>query len=396
MNCWIKIVAIILILSIFGCNDADNGNYASTCKVGEYSCNGDDVVQCDDNEEWIFVKTCSFGCVNGRCQQQTTDGDLDNTESEVNENIEQDLDSGEADFESNELDLSDCDLEKEFDEGSTNIDGDAEGSSESEEAEAEIEFISEECTPDIYNDGNFDRNTAVNLELPFSSKELSICEPDWDWYLVTIPAYHSLHALARYEGFEGLVHLVLYEKDYQDTYDWVQTVWSEPDQSELVYTSTSDKEYLLVVWRKYLPLNNYWLDVWTQEADSNPNGNSCDNAIPISANETVTGETYTFFDSTQSDCSDSFGSDVVYKLNWLGNANARIKLSSDFDSVLFIRRNCSSASSEIGCADEYYYDSTEELFIENLDSGNYFIWIDGASNTESGQYTLQVISEVKR
>jgi hypothetical protein len=394
------------------CTAASSPETPESCSVGEVDCNMQDIVQCNDSGEWEYVRSCSVKCLDGQCEKESTnDGDMDRGhEGEIDTDFdgEQDVDpdtDGDIELEQQEIDRWDNENRDNIDEL---IDGDLDDELEFSEDEAEFDSESNDnfdedheyqdlpCQLDEYGAENNSPETAVTIDLPYYSRSMSLCDEDEDWYVFSVPPNKTVHAIMNYPDYEGIIHLVLYRSGFESRYDWLIAEWSQPQQSEIIYSSSSAEDYLLLVWGKRLPVKNYLLDVWLEGDDFRPENDNCDNPNRLIPGQSLEGTTLGAFDDVQLPCSDSFGPDVVYRLSWPEQRTAVIVLESDFDAVLSLHPMCLDMGSNLGCADEFYYEDSETLRVVNLAPGDYYLWVDGANVYEAGSFSISASLEVTR
>jgi len=116
----------------------------------------------------------------------------------------------------------------------------------------------------------------------------------------------------------------------------------------------------------------------------------CRRAPRIRAGRPVSGSTVSESDDFQATCAGGAQSnDVVYRLTLPRRQIVRINLSSDYDAALHIRRSCGDVASEIACNDDEQ-DNRHSLIETTLDSGTYFVVVDGFRTGNAGTFTLDV------
>lgn len=106
----------------------------------------------------------------------------------------------------------------------------------------------------------------------------------------------------------------------------------------------------------------------------------------------VDGETTCSDDSATASCAAPGGSDSVLQFELDEPRRVRIRTSEPagpprFAAALYLRRACAATGDEVACS----RDATEFAQIdENLEPGNYFLFVDGANEGEVGRYRLRI------
>ena len=127
--------------------------------------------------------------------------------------------------------------------------------------------------------------------------------------------------------------------------------------------------------------------------DSN---DTCATAYDITVDRGVfRGSTSGMDNDYQASCGgDADSPDAVFHLSLTQRSNVILSLQgSSYDTVLFVREGqCDDQSREIDCNDDYYGLQSYLEFTgqEALDPGDYYIFVDGFSSYNSGNYQLYV------
>ncbi len=120
-------------------------------------------------------------------------------------------------------------------------------------------------------------------------------------------------------------------------------------------------------------------------------GDSCSSTFQtITGSMTVTGDTTSYADSliAPKSCSDTYSADKIYKLSLTKTQKIVAKMDSDdFDSVLYIKRDC--LSDAISCNDDDGNDYNSKL-TTILPAGDYFLVVDGYGRGSVGNFSLRV------
>ncbi len=118
-------------------------------------------------------------------------------------------------------------------------------------------------------------------------------------------------------------------------------------------------------------------------------GRLCRRAPRLHPGRTVNGDTSTGSDHFQATCAGRAQSnDVVYQLRLRRRSQVRIDLSSDYDGVLHLRRDCIDPSSELACNDDHG-DNRHSRVEATLDPGTYYVIVDGFRTGSQGSYSLE-------
>jgi hypothetical protein len=79
----------------------------------------------------------------------------------------------------------------------------------------------------------------------------------------------------------------------------------------------------------------------------------------------------------------------IYRLQLARRQLVRLSLESNYDAALYIRRTCLDESTEVACNDDHQ-DTRHSLIETTLDRGTYYVFVDGFSTGNQGQYTINL------
>lgn len=116
----------------------------------------------------------------------------------------------------------------------------------------------------------------------------------------------------------------------------------------------------------------------------------CAAAPVLRPGQAVTGSTAGLPNYFQATCAGGAGSpDRVYALDVPARSRARVRmLTSNYDGALYLRRQCEAANSEVACNDDHI-DTRHSMVSAVLDPGRYFVYADGFSTGNQGDYSLR-------
>lgn len=116
----------------------------------------------------------------------------------------------------------------------------------------------------------------------------------------------------------------------------------------------------------------------------------CRTAPMLRPGRSVSGNTTSTSDRFQASCAGNAESnDVVYRLRLTRRQIVRLNVTSDYDSALYLRRDCADRNSELACNDDNQ--DNRHAFIETtLDAGMYYVVVDGFRTGNNGTFTLDV------
>jgi hypothetical protein len=151
-----------------------------------------------------------------------------------------------------------------------------------------------------------------------------------------------------------------------------------------------------VGWRDLAPGTYYVLveadDEGTFELESifSAPVDACGDLEVIEESATIRGSTSGAFDDASSTCGGTSGDDVAYEVRLAGESRVSAEITSaSFDTVLYLRRDCDDAASQIVCNDDREPgDLTSLIDAGTLAAGSYYLFVDGLWS--SGDYTLSV------
>ena len=104
----------------------------------------------------------------------------------------------------------------------------------------------------------------------------------------------------------------------------------------------------------------------------------------------ATGSTEGAGDSFQAPCAGGARSpDRVYRLRVPERVYAKIRVATEFDGALHLRRDCMDASTTLACNDDFG-DSKHSAVGEVLEPGNYYVIVDGFRTGNAGNFALDV------
>ncbi|MFW6051769.1 MAG: hypothetical protein ACODAU_11375 [Myxococcota bacterium] len=82
------------------------------------------------------------------------------------------------------------------------------------------------------------------------------------------------------------------------------------------------------------------------------------------------------------------GPDTIYRLDVRRRSRVTLNLTSEFDAVLHVRRDCVDRETEIGCNDDHG-DNRHSRVEATLDRGRYYVIVDGFRGDQAGDFTLE-------
>lgn len=72
----------------------------------------------------------------------------------------------------------------------------------------------------------------------------------------------------------------------------------------------------------------------------------------------------------------------------------RLSLYGNYDTALYLRRACMDASTELACNDDANEEETRRSeLVQELDPGEYFVFVDGYKDNSRGQFMLNVTAQ---
>jgi hypothetical protein len=123
--------------------------------------------------------------------------------------------------------------------------------------------------------------------------------------------------------------------------------------------------------------------------DIPPLAELCGKATPLASGVPETGTTTGTFDEVNASCGDgAHGPDTPFMFEVPVRSRVRIRdESADFSPVVHVRRQCSDAGSEMGCAAAETGDHTA-AFVGLLDPGAYTVFADASDHEADGKFSL--------
>jgi hypothetical protein len=144
--------------------------------------------------------------------------------------------------------------------------------------------------------------------------------------------------------------------------------------------------YFLVVDGYGSDAGNYDLIVSTNPLQ--PIADVCRAAPPLSVGQPVTGTTQGQANQFSATCAGGARSpDRVYRMQVAARSRVRIRQQSDHDGAVYIRRTCADPTTEVACNDDFR-DQRHSLVTAVLDPGRYFVFTDGFSSNNAGNYMI--------
>jgi hypothetical protein len=124
-------------------------------------------------------------------------------------------------------------------------------------------------------------------------------------------------------------------------------------------------------------------------AGSGAAGDSCATALPYTAGQPITVDTFRFADDSAGTCGGQGAPDVTYRVDLTSRTRVRATFppGGEFQPIVYIQSTCGAAASEVACT------SAEGTPLDQtLQPGTYFITVDGAGANAFGaaSVTLQM------
>ncbi|MFO0653401.1 MAG: hypothetical protein U0326_44685 [Polyangiales bacterium] len=114
---------------------------------------------------------------------------------------------------------------------------------------------------------------------------------------------------------------------------------------------------------------------------------TCEQATPLPHDGAVHDETSGYANQRGASCGSGARSpERVYALTLTRRARVRLRLTSTFDGVLYVRSGCSQGA-EIACNDDAG-DTRHSALDVTLDAGTWFVFVDGYGEHQSGSFDL--------
>ncbi len=118
----------------------------------------------------------------------------------------------------------------------------------------------------------------------------------------------------------------------------------------------------------------------------------CAEAAALTAGRSVNGTTEGKPDNFQASCAGGARSaDNVFRIEVPQRSRLRVRQQSDHDGALYLRSDCSEATSELACNDDFG-DNRHSLVSKLVDPGRYFVFADGFSGSggsPQGNFALE-------
>ena len=163
----------------------------------------------------------------------------------------------------------------------------------------------------------------------------------------------------------------------------------DPDTSRSQVDATLEPgTYFLIVDGYSTEGGDYEIVATTQPLQ--PVEDICRNAPVLAVGQPVTGSTQGQANQFTATCAGGARSgDRVYRLDLGSRSRVRIRQQSDHDGVVYLRRSCTDATTEVACNDDFL-DQRHSLVATLLDQGQYYVFTDGFSTGNAGVFTLNV------
>ena len=115
----------------------------------------------------------------------------------------------------------------------------------------------------------------------------------------------------------------------------------------------------------------------------------CSDAPVLTAGETARGRT-TGQNRFEAACAEGARNpEAIYSLRVRERSRVELSLEADFDSVLYVRRDCVDPGTMVECNDDAG-DSNHSMLDLELEPGTYYVFVDGyGEGNESGSFTLR-------
>jgi hypothetical protein len=124
-------------------------------------------------------------------------------------------------------------------------------------------------------------------------------------------------------------------------------------------------------------------------ADVGPLEAACSDAPLLNAGESVRGRTRGQGRFGAACGEGATGPETVYQLRIRQRSRVEISVEAQFDSVLYVRRDCIDPGTAVDCNDDAG-DSNHSMLDLTLDPGTYYVFVDGyGAGDESGSFTLR-------
>lgn len=116
----------------------------------------------------------------------------------------------------------------------------------------------------------------------------------------------------------------------------------------------------------------------------------CESAPMVQEGAPVRGTTVGAADRFHASCARSaLSGDRVFRLQVPRRSRVSLRLESDYDAALYVRRACDEEITEVACNDDAR-DTRHAALDLTLDAGVWFVFVDGFDVEETGQFSLAV------
>lgn len=113
----------------------------------------------------------------------------------------------------------------------------------------------------------------------------------------------------------------------------------------------------------------------------------CASAGTLRAGSPVAGTTIGGASYFGGSCGGADGPDAVYALDVASASRLRLRMQSTHDAALHLRTSCGDPGTEVACNDDFG-DTTHALVNMNVSPGRYYVVADGASEDQSGDFSI--------
>lgn len=115
----------------------------------------------------------------------------------------------------------------------------------------------------------------------------------------------------------------------------------------------------------------------------------CNSAPILVPGRVVSGTTSGREDRFHASCAgEAQSGDAVYRIRLKKRSHVEIKMTTDFDGALHLRRSCTDDASEIACNDDDNNSNRASKVEATLEPGTYFVVVDGFRVGSEGNYEL--------
>ncbi len=116
----------------------------------------------------------------------------------------------------------------------------------------------------------------------------------------------------------------------------------------------------------------------------------CESAPMVQEGAPVRGTTVGAADRFHASCARSaLSGDRVFRLQVPRRSRVSLRLESDYDAALYVRRACDEEITEVACNDDAR-DTRHAALDLTLDAGLWFVFVDGFDIDENGRFSLSV------